>query len=155
MIRFKLNSKIVEVDASPLKRLIDVLRDDMKLTGVKEGCGQGECGACMVLIDGNAINSCIYPAIMADGREITTIEGLTDTLQFKILQESFEKAGAVQCGFCTPGMIVSAYAILKKNPHPSDDEIKEGISGNLCRCTGYNMIINAIRKASERGEGLW
>lgn len=155
MIRFKLNSKMVEVNASPLKRLIDVLRDDLKMTGVKEGCGQGECGACMVLLDGETINSCIYPVGMADGREITTIEGLACTPQFKILQESFETEGAVQCGFCTPGMIISAYALLKKNPHPSDDEIKEGISGNLCRCTGYNMIIKAIKKASEGGEGLW
>lgn len=155
MIKFKLNSRIVEINVSPLKRLIDVLRDDLKMTGVKEGCGQGECGACMVLLDGETINSCIYPAIMADGREVTTIEGLAGTPEFKILQESFQREGAVQCGFCTPGMIISAYALLKKNPHPMDDEIKEGISGNLCRCTGYNTIIKAVKDSSERGEGLW
>lgn len=155
MIKFKLNSSIVEVNVSPLKRLIDVLRDDLKITGVKEGCGQGECGACMVLLDGEAINSCIYPAIMAEGREVTTIEGLAGTPEFKILQDSFQREGAVQCGFCTPGMIISAYALLKKNPHPMDDEIKEGISGNLCRCTGYNTIIKAVKDSSKRGEGLW
>lgn len=155
MIRFKLNSKIVEVDVSPLKRLLDVLREDLKMTGVKEGCGQGECGACMILLDGDAVNSCILPAGMAEGREVVTIEGLRDTPEFKALDESFQKEGAVQCGFCTPGMIISAYALLRKNPHPTDDEIREGISGNLCRCTGYNMIIKAIRNASERGDFSW
>lgn len=155
MIRFKLNSKIVEVDVSPLKRLLDVLREDLKMTGVKEGCGQGECGACMILLDGDAVNSCILPAGMAEGREVVTIEGLRDTPEFKALDESFQKESAVQCGFCTPGMIISAYALLRKNPHPTDDEIREGISGNLCRCTGYNMIIKAIRNASERGDFSW
>jgi Aerobic-type carbon monoxide dehydrogenase, small subunit CoxS/CutS homologs len=154
-INFILNFQPVEIKLNPMKRLIDVLRDDFSLTGVKEGCGQGECGACSVMVDGMLTNSCIYPVGMVYGRKVVTIEGLSNTPQFRVLKESFEEAGAVQCGFCTPGMIMAAFCLLKKNPHPTDGEIREGISGNLCRCTGYNMIINAVRDASIRGDGLW
>jgi carbon-monoxide dehydrogenase small subunit len=154
-IAFILNSKPVELETSPLKRLLDVLREDFNLTGPKEGCGEGECGACAVLVNGSLVNSCMYPVGMAEGKEIITIEGFSGTRRFEVLKESFEEAGAVQCGFCTPGMIMASEALLSKNPHPNEDEIREEISGNLCRCTGYNMIISAVKMASERGEGLW
>lgn len=154
-IRFILNFQEIEVNADPLKRLLDVLRDDLGLTGVKEGCGEGECGACAVLIDGMLVNSCMYPVEKAEGREILTIEGYSKTSRFKVLKDSFEEAGAVQCGFCTPGMMMASEALLRKHSHPTEEEIREGISGNLCRCTGYNMIINAVGIASRKGEGLW
>lgn len=154
-IRFTLNFEDVEVVCNPLKRLLDVLREDFSLTGVKEGCGEGECGACVVIIDGRLVNSCIYPAGNVEGKKVLTIEGLKKTKRYEVLKESFEEAGAVQCGFCTPGMMIAADALLSRNPQPDDDEIREGISGNLCRCTGYNMIIDAIRIASKRGEGMW
>ena len=154
-IRFVLNFEDVNISVDPLKRLIDVLREDFNLTGVKEGCGEGECGACSVLIDGDLVNSCIYPAGRIDGREVITIEGFQETSRYQVLKESFEEAGAVQCGFCTTGMIMAAESLLRKHPHPKEEEIRMGISGNLCRCTGYNMIIDAIKIASKRGEGLW
>ncbi|SKA97715.1 carbon-monoxide dehydrogenase small subunit [Caloramator quimbayensis] len=154
-IKFILNGEEVEVLCSPVKRLLDVLRDDFNLSGAKEGCGKGECGACSVLIDGKLINSCLYPAQMAEGKEVLTIEGLKKSRIFEILSESFIDAGAVQCGFCTPGMIMASYALLRKNPNPTEEDIREGLSGNLCRCTGYNMIIEAVKMAAKRGEGLW
>jgi carbon-monoxide dehydrogenase small subunit len=107
------------------------------------------------MVNGDLVNSCLYPVGMAEGKEILTIEGFSGTKRFQVLKESFEEAGAVQCGFCTPGMIMAAEALLRRNSHPTDGEIREGISGNLCRCTGYNMIVNAVKMASERGEGLW
>lgn len=154
-IRFILNGQEVEINCSPLKRLIDVLREDFNLTGVKEGCGKGECGACSVLIDGELVNSCIFPIGNALGKNIVTIEGFKKTRKFEVLSESFLDAGAVQCGFCTPGMILASEALLSKNPNPSDEEIRQGLSGNICRCTGYNMIVDAVKLASKRGEGLW
>ena len=154
-ISFVLNFEAVSIEVNPLKKLAAVLREDFNLTGVKEGCGEGECGACSVLIDGTLINSCIYPVGRVKGKEVITIEGFFKTPKYPVLKESFEEAGAVQCGFCTPGMIMAAESLLSKNPHPSDSEIREGISGNLCRCTGYNMIINAVKIASKRGDGLW
>lgn len=154
-IRFKLNSRYVEIKVSPVKRLIDVLRDDFGLTGTKEGCGEGECGACAVMVDGKLVNSCLYPAAMLRGREVVTIEGLAGSKRFEVLKKCFEEAGAVQCGFCTPGMIMAAESLLRSNPHPTEEQIREGISGNLCRCTGYSMIVDAIIMASVRGEGLW
>ncbi len=154
-IKFNLNFEDVEIDVDPMKRLLDVLRDDFKLLGVKEGCGEGECGACAVLIDEILVNSCMYPMAKVENSHVISIEGLKKTPKYEILKKSFEEAGAVQCGFCTPGMMIAATALLKKHPKPTDEEIREGISGNLCRCTGYNMIIDAIRLASERGEGLW
>ncbi|MBU1145825.1 MAG: (2Fe-2S)-binding protein [Firmicutes bacterium] len=154
-INFKLNGEFVSIEANPGQRLLDVLRNEFKLTGVKEGCGEGECGACAVLINNEIVNSCSIPLANIDGSEIITIEGFSKTKQFEVLQHSFEEEGAVQCGFCTPGMIIASESLLHKNPHPTTEEIKIGLSGNLCRCTGYNMIIKAVQKASKDGDGLW
>lgn len=154
-ISFKLNFVEVKVVVNPLKRLLDVLREDLGLTGSKEGCGEGECGACSVLIEGKLVNSCMMPIGMLEGKEVITIEGLQKTKNYEVLKESYEEAGAVQCGFCTPGMIMAAEALLRKHPNPTEEEIRDGISGNLCRCTGYNMIIDAVKIAAKRGDGLW
>lgn len=147
-LKFKVNGepRNIEVDAD--MRLLDVLRDKLGLTGAKEGCGEGECGACTVIMDGHAVNSCLVLAAQARDKEIITIEGLEKNGELDVLQESFIRAGAVQCGFCTPGMILSAKALLMKNPHPSQEEIKTAISGNLCRCTGYTKIVQAIKAAA-------
>ncbi len=146
-IQFKLNGKSATIETEANRRLIDILREDFRLTGTKEGCGIGECGACTVLMNGNAVNSCLVLAGQVDGAEIVTIEGLAENGQLHPLQENFIKYGAVQCGFCTPGMLMSAYALLLENPRPTEDEIKEAIAGNLCRCTGYKQIIEAIDKS--------
>jgi len=130
--------------------LLEVLREDLGLKGVKEGCSKGECGACTVLIDNKPVNSCLVLAVEADGSEIITIEGVERNGQLNPIQEAFIEHGAVQCGFCTPGMIISAKHLLEKNPEPTEEEIKEAISGNLCRCTGYVRIISAIKAASEK-----
>jgi carbon-monoxide dehydrogenase small subunit len=155
MIHFILNNNNVTISCNPAIRLLDVLRDDFHIMGPKEGCGEGECGACAVIINGKLINSCLVAVGSLEGATVLTIEGYSKTDRYTVLEKTFAKAGAVQCGFCTPGMIMAAEALLSKNPHPSIDEIREGISGNLCRCTGYNMIIDAIMMASEEGEGLW
>jgi len=139
----------LEVAASDL--LADVLRDRLGLTGTKIGCNEGECGACTVLVDDQAVLSCLYPALKAQGQQVETVEGLAANGKLHVLQHAFMEAGAVQCGFCTPGMLMSAKALLDENPQPSEPEIKEAISGNLCRCTGYYQIIRAIRMASEEG----
>ncbi|MBP8965630.1 MAG: (2Fe-2S)-binding protein [Flexilinea sp.] len=131
-------------------RLIDFLREEMNLTGVKEGCSEGECGACTVLFNGDPVNSCIMLAIQAEGAEITTIEGIAKDGKLSDLQQAFIDHGAVQCGFCTPGMILAAQALLDKNPHPAEAEIRHAISGNLCRCTGYQAIVDAILAVSQR-----
>lgn len=154
-ISFKLNEEEKSILTNPLRRLIDILRDDYKLTGTKEGCGEGECGACAVLLDGRLVNSCIITAAMIEGRNIMTIEGYRKTERFTILKNNFERAASVQCGFCTPGMLLAAEALLAVNPHPSEKEIRISLEGNLCRCTGYNMIIEAILSASKEGAGLW
>nr|WP_242862626.1 MULTISPECIES: (2Fe-2S)-binding protein [Clostridium] len=154
-IKLRLNFEEVEIKVNPLKRLLDVLREDLGLIGPKEGCGEGECGACSVLIEGKLVNSCMVPIGILEGKEIITIEGLQKTKTYDILKESYEEAGAVQCGFCTPGMIMATEALLRKHPNPTEEQIREGISGNLCRCTGYNMIIDAVKIAAKRGEGLW
>jgi len=130
--------------------LIDFLREEMNLTGVKEGCSEGECGACTVLFNGDPVNSCILLAIQAEGAEITTIEGIAKDGKLSELQQAFVDHGAVQCGFCTPGMILAAQALLDKNPHPTEAEIRRAISGNLCRCTGYQAIVDAILTVSQR-----
>jgi len=137
--------------AFPSTRLLDYLRSELKLTGTKEGCGEGECGACMVLLDGKPVNSCLVLLGQCDGREVTTIEGINANELFK----SFEETGAVQCGFCTPGFVVSAYALLKHNPHPTVAEIKEALSGNLCRCTGYKKIVEAVEKVTSDRVSTW
>ncbi len=147
-IHFKLNGKSVSIATAPNRRLIDLLREDFGLTGTKEGCGIGECGACTVLLNGKAVNSCLILAGQADGADILTIEGLAQQGQLHPLQENFITHGAVQCGFCTPGMIMSAYALLLENPSPTEAEIKAAIAGNLCRCTGYKQIILAIDQST-------
>lgn len=154
-IHFTLNGKEMEVEAHPSKRLLDVLRDTLAQTSVKEGCGEGECGACSVLKDGLLVNSCMVPMATVEGTEITTLEGYRNTDKGKCLIEAFADTGAVQCGFCTPGMVMAAEALLSENPAPDEREIRRGLSGNLCRCTGYDMIIKGVMLAAERGKGLW
>ena len=148
-IRFKINGKQIEVETKSNKRLLDLLREDLGLTGTKEGCAIGECGACTVIMNKKAVNSCMILAGQVDGKEIITIEGIGDTKKLHPLQKNFLKTGAVQCGFCTPGMLMSAYALLLENKKPSEEEIKEAIEGNLCRCTGYKQIIDAIQKTAK------
>lgn len=155
IIKFKLNNQDVALDTDPNRRLLDVLRDDFGLTGSKEGCGEGECGACSVLLNREIINSCCTPLANVVNQEIVTIEGFSQEKRFEIIKEAFAFTGGVQCGFCTPGMIIATESLLNKNPHPSDYEIKIGLSGNLCRCTGYNLIIEAVKVAAKRGDGLW
>ncbi len=150
IINLTVNKKNINIDIDPTKRLIDFLRDDLDLTGVKEGCSEGECGACTVILDGDAVTSWTILAGQADGCEIITIEGLTENGELDEIQSSFIENGAIQCGFCTPGMILSCKALLMKNPHPSDDEIKRAIEGNLCRCTGYNKIVKAVKDIVRR-----
>lgn len=154
-IKFTLNNKEVEVEKELSKRLLDVLREDFSLMGSKEGCGEGECGACSVLINDKVVPSCLVPFGNVQGKAILTIEGLRETKQGQVLRDAFSKEGAVQCGFCTPGMIMASHALLSEKPHPTMEEIKIGLSGNLCRCTGYNMIMKAVQRASKEGEGLW
>lgn len=126
------------------RSLLYFLREDLLLTGTKEGCGEGDCGACTVLVDGRSVNSCLYPALLAEGKEITTIEGIEKDGEMSEIQQAFIRHGAIQCGFCSPGMIVSAEALLLKNPDPSEQEIRRGLSGNLCRCTGYQQMVDAV-----------
>ena len=130
--------------------LLSILRNKLGLTGVKEGCGKGECGACTVIMDGDSVLSCLTLAVEADGKEITTIEGLAKNGQLHSLQQAFIDEGAIQCGFCTPGMILTAKALLDKNPHPTREEIKTGINGNICRCTGYAKVVNAIEAVTNQ-----
>ena len=154
-IEFILNNKKQIIDVNPTRRLLDILREDFKLSSVKEGCGEGECGACVVLMDGRAVNSCLVPAGNIVGKSIVTLEEFKHTARYKMIEKCFLEAGSVQCGFCTPGFVMATESLLNENPHPSEKEIKEGLSGNLCRCTGYNMIFDGVRLAAERGEGLW
>lgn len=154
-IKFLLNGEVTVYTGSADNCLLDVLRDQYKLTGVKCGCNEGECGACSVLMDGNLVNSCMIAMGRVNGTSIMTIEGYSRTDRFSVLEKAFSSVSAVQCGFCIPGMVLAAEALLSKNSTPSDWEIRTGISGNLCRCTGYNAIVKAIHIASEEGEGLW
>jgi len=149
-VRIRLNGAWVTTEATAADTLLEVLRDRLGAHEVKNGCGQGDCGACTVLLDGKAVNSCLTLAVQADGREVTTIKGLGTPDHPHPLQESFVEHGAIQCGFCTPGMVLAAKALLDENPTPSRDEIREGISGNLCRCTGYTKIVDAIEDVATR-----
>jgi carbon-monoxide dehydrogenase small subunit len=162
LIRFRCNGKLVQVDVEPEARVLDVLRDELGLTGTKEGCGRGECGACTILLDGRPVNSCLLLAGKIEDREIVTIEGVAgEEGSLHPIQEAFLDVGAVQCGFCTPGMVVSTKALLDANPAPEVEEIEEALSGNLCRCTGYGKIVDGVleaskrmRQGSDRGEGV-
>ena len=149
-ISFELNGKDVTVETRPNQILVDLLRDELGITSVKKGCEQGECGACTLMVDGVAVTSCIVLAPQVQGRKVTTIEGLEDDPLMEKLRAAYVENGAVQCGFCTPGMLISSYALLKDNPKPTQEEVKIGIEGNICRCTGYTKIIAAIHDAAER-----
>ncbi len=144
-VNMTVNGKDVTVNVSPHDTLLKVLREDLKLTGVKEGCGVGECGACTVIVDGEAVNSCLMLAPSLEGKDILTVEGLMQDETLHPLQQAFIDYGAVQCGFCTPGLLLSAKALLDHNPKPTEEEIRVGISGNLCRCTGYHQVVEAIQ----------
>ncbi len=152
-IKFILNGHSHELRVQPWRTLLEVIREDLKLTGTKEGCGEGECGSCTVIMDGKTVNSCLIPALEANNKEITTIEGLADGDGLHPIQEAFVNHSGMQCGFCTPGMIMSAKALLDSNPNPSEAEIREGIAGNFCRCTGYTKIIESISAAAEVMKG--
>lgn len=154
-IRFRLNNREVEIEAPGTKRLLDVLREDMRLTAAKEGCGEGECGACSVLKDGKVVNSCLIPVAAVQGCDIITLEAFRETDRGRCIVDAFSDTGAVQCGFCTPGMVMAAESLLQEYPRPTEEEIRIGLSGNLCRCTGYDMIVQGIQLAAQRGEGLW
>ncbi|MGA7402753.1 MAG: (2Fe-2S)-binding protein [Candidatus Sulfotelmatobacter sp.] len=149
-ISFVVNGEPKTVWAYPMERLLDVLRHQLQLTGAKEGCGEGECGSCAVLMDGALVNSCLVPVLQARGSNIVTIEGLAAGETLHVLQEAFLECGGAQCGICTPGMILAAVHLLNRKPEPTIDEIREGLSGNLCRCTGYSQIIEAVADASRR-----
>lgn len=155
MIRFELNGEKVIYDGSINARLLDVLRDEFRLTGVKCGCKEGECGACSVIMDGMLVNSCMVAMGRANGSKIVSIEGYQKTKRFEVLDQAFASVSAVQCGFCIPGMVLAAECILAQNPNPTEEDIRTGISGNLCRCTGYNAIVEAIMIAAKEGKGLW
>jgi carbon-monoxide dehydrogenase small subunit len=150
-ISFTVNEKSQTVHAYPMERLLDVLRHDLGLTGTKEGCGEGECGSCSVLIDGMLVNSCLIPVLQANSTKVITIEGLAADGRLQLLQQEFLDCGGAQCGICTPGMILASLHLLRKKPHPTLEEIREGLSGNLCRCTGYMQIFDAVAEAARRG----
>ncbi len=154
-IRFILNGKETVYEGSAADRLLDVLRDVFDCTSVKCGCKEGECGACAVLLDGQLVNSCCVAMGAVSGSEVVTLEGFRETERFAALDRAFAAFSAVQCGFCTPGMVLAAEALLRKNPHPSENDIREGLSGNLCRCTGYNAIVKAVANAAKEANGLW
>ena len=148
LLTLTVNGKIYEVAVEPHRTLVEVLREEIGLTGTKVGCGEGDCGACTVLLDSKAVNSCLVLALQANGREVTTIEGLADGDTLHPIQGAFIKHGAIQCGFCSPGMILSSKALLDKTPAPTEEEIRTGLAGNLCRCTGYQKIVEAVRDAA-------
>jgi len=150
-VSLTVNGERITLHVHAMERLLDVLRHALGLTGTKEGCGEGECGSCSILMDGILVNSCLIPAIQADGAHITTIEGLASDCHLAVLQQTFLECGATQCGICTPGMILAAVHLLRKNPRPTLEEIREGLSGNLCRCTGYMQIVEAVEEAGRRG----
>jgi carbon-monoxide dehydrogenase small subunit len=148
-VHFHVNGIVKEIEAPPMKRLLDVLREDLGLTGTKEGCGEGECGACSVILDGEVINSCLVPVCQVQSSTMLTVEGLARDGRLDPLQRAFLECGGAQCGICTPGMLIAARVLLDEKAHPTRDEIKEAIAGNLCRCTGYVKIIDAIEQAAK------
>jgi len=154
-VNFILNGEETSYSGNPSERLLDVLRGELGLTGTKCGCKEGECGACAVLVDGKLVNSCLVALGSLDGADVLTIEGYSKTKRFAVLDEAYASVSAVQCGFCIPGMMMASESILANNPHPTEDEIRTGISGNLCRCTGYNAIVKAIGIAAAEGSGSW
>lgn len=147
-ISFFVNEKPVIMEVAPDRRLLDILREDMHLTGTKEGCAEGECGACTVLLDGEAVHACLTVAAQLNGHHVTTIEGLAELGMLNVLQQAFVEEIAIQCGYCTPGMIMAATALLMKDPHPTDEEIRVALSGNICRCSGYVQIVRAVKRAA-------
>lgn len=149
-IRLTVNGTLHTVGIDPAETLLHVLREKLGLTGTKEGCGEGDCGACTILVDGKSVNSCIFPAIQADGCEILTVEGVESDPKLAAIQKAFVDHGAVQCGFCSPGMIMATCALLDENPTPTEAEIRRGLSGNLCRCTGYQAMVDAVKSLAER-----
>ena len=152
LIRMQVNGLDHVVEVWPMERLLDVLRESLKLTGVKEGCGEGECGACSVFMDGTLVNSCLVPACQAEGASITTVEGLVVHGELHPVQQAFIDRGGTQCGFCTSGMVMAVVSLLKTNPNPTEDEIRQGIAGNLCRCTGYTRIIESVKHAAQAAQ---
>ena len=151
-LSFFLNTRSVTLETQPDRRLLDILREDLHLTGTKEGCAEGECGACTVIIDGRAMHACLTLAVELEGRHVLTIEGLAENGELDVLQRCFVEELAIQCGYCTPGMIMSARALLMANPHPDELAIREALSGNICRCSGYVQIVRAVRRAAEELE---
>ena len=149
-IELKVNGEPQTLDVFPMARLLDVLRDQLQLTGTKEGCGEGECGACTVVLDGRIVNSCLVPVAQANGAEITTIEGVAHDDQLHAVQQSFIQHGGAQCGICTPGMVLAAVDLLKRIPHPTEADIRNGLAGNLCRCTGYMKIFESVVRACQK-----
>lgn len=147
-LSFYVNNRLVQLETDPDRRLLDILREDLSLTGTKEGCAEGECGACTVLLDGEAVHSCLTLAVQLGGRHVVTIEGLSETGELDILQKAFVEEIAIQCGFCTTGMIMSAKALLLKNPTPTEEEIRVALSGNICRCSGYVQIVRSVDRAA-------
>lgn len=158
-VSFTVNKEQRTVESDPMARLLDVLREELELKGPKEGCGEGECGACSVFMNGELVNSCLIPMGQVEGAEVITIDWLKETEAGKLITESFAEAHSVQCGFCTPGMVMAVWSLLKENPDPSEDEIRLGISGNICRCTGYDMIVDGVQiaaeKANKAGGTVW
>ena len=154
-IEFYLNDELVEVEADPMQSLLNTLRGNLNKTATKEGCGEGECGACSILFNGKLVNACMMPIAQAEGARLMTLEGLRQTEKGQCVIDALLEAKGVQCGFCTPGMVLALYALLEVNAKPNEQEIRTAISGNLCRCTGYGMIVDAAKIASEKGEGLW
>jgi aerobic carbon-monoxide dehydrogenase small subunit len=155
MIKFILDGKEVASKSNASDRLLDVLRDELKVKAVKCSCREGECGACSVIIDGRLANSCVVALGSVEGSNVMTIEGYRETERYEVLDKAYASVSAVQCGYCIPGMILASECILAKTPNPTEEEIRDGISGNLCRCTGYNAIVNAISIAAKEGKGLW
>ena len=151
MIKLTVNGRLYELAVPGSRTLVELLRCDLGFTGTKQGCGIGECGTCTVLLDGQPVNSCLILAVDVDGREITTIEGLADGPHLHPLQKAFIEKGAIQCGFCTPGMVLTSYALLNHHPNPTDMEIREALAGNLCRCTGYQKILEAVSHVVKNG----